>query len=105
MSQFFYRQLFGQTKEITRIDVNLRGKTAIVADSNTGLGLETTQQLLDLGLSKLIMAARNMPKAEAARKSLLEGHPPSSCHIEIWRLDLSSYCSVMAALLSSLEAK
>ncbi|KAK7946575.1 NAD(P)-binding protein [Apiospora aurea] len=94
MSQFFKRQFFGKTKEITRQDVDLRGKTAIITGSNTGLGLETARQLLDLGLSKLIMAVRSVPKAETARESLLEGRPPGSCEIEIWSLDLSSYQSV-----------
>ncbi|KAK8070918.1 NAD(P)-binding protein [Apiospora hydei] len=94
MSQFFKRQFFGKTKEITRQDVDLRGKTAIITGSNTGLGLETARQLLDLGLSKLIMAVRSVPKAETAREFLLEGRPPGSCDIEIWSLDLSSYQSV-----------
>ncbi|KAK8024072.1 NAD(P)-binding protein [Apiospora rasikravindrae] len=94
MSQFFKRQFFGKTKEISRQDVDLKGKTAIITGSNTGLGLETARQLLDLGLSKLIMAVRSVPKAETARESLLEGRSPGSCDIEIWSLDLSSYQSV-----------
>ncbi|RYP45208.1 hypothetical protein DL768_008401 [Monosporascus sp. mg162] len=95
LSQYFYRQFFLKTPALTRHDVDLGGKTAMVTGSNTGLGLEAAGQLLDLGLSKLIMAVRNVRKAEDARGQLMEKLAPNSCQIEIWPLDLSSYDSVM----------
>ncbi|KAI0387564.1 hypothetical protein F5Y04DRAFT_7383 [Hypomontagnella monticulosa] len=94
-SQYLYRQFIAKTKALTRRDVDLSGKTAIITGSNTGLGLETARQLLDLGLSKLIIAARNIPKAEIARNDLLKGRATNSCEIEVWSLDLSSYESVI----------
>ncbi|KAK7954816.1 NAD(P)-binding protein [Apiospora saccharicola] len=97
--RFLYRQFLAKTKEVDRDHVDLRGKTAIITGSNTGLGLETAHQLLDLGLSRLIMAVRNVPKAELARESLLRRHRPGSSSraiaIDIWKLDLSSYRSVV----------
>jgi NAD(P)-dependent dehydrogenase (short-subunit alcohol dehydrogenase family) len=93
-SQYLRRQFLITAPAVSRRDVDLKGKTAIITGSNTGLGLETASQLLDLGLSKLIMAVRTVPKAEAARRRLLSGRTPGSCEIEIWRLDLESYDSI-----------
>ncbi|RYP08516.1 hypothetical protein DL764_001847 [Monosporascus ibericus] len=69
-SQYFYRQLFVKPQGLKKSEFDLQGQTAIITGSNTGLGLETSRQLLDLGLSKLILA------------------------IEVWSLDLSSYESI-----------
>ncbi|PFH62261.1 hypothetical protein XA68_14392 [Ophiocordyceps unilateralis] len=95
LSQYFYRQFFGKTPTLTRDDVCLQGKTAIVTGSNTGLGLEVARQLLDLGLSKLILAVRDLSRGESARRQLYEGRVPDSCNVEISSLDLSSYESVV----------
>ncbi|KAI1810577.1 NAD(P)-binding protein [Poronia punctata] len=54
------------------------GKTAVVTGANSGIGLECSRQLLDLGLSKLIILA----------------HP--SAIIGVWKLDLSSNDSILA---------
>ncbi|KAF2685188.1 NAD(P)-binding protein [Lentithecium fluviatile CBS 122367] len=93
--QFFYRQFFVNTPALTQDNAKLKGKTAIVTGSNTGLGLEVSRQLLDLGLSKLILAVRNATKGKIAAKSLSSGRSPSSCEIEVWNLDLSAYESVV----------
>ncbi|KAL7918079.1 hypothetical protein ACQKWADRAFT_324096 [Trichoderma austrokoningii] len=78
-------------------DVNLRGKTAIITGSNIGLGFECAGQLLDLGLSKLIIAVRSEAKGEEAKKLLLSGRDPTKPPtIQVWKLDLSSYDSIMA---------
>jgi hypothetical protein len=53
----------------------LRGKAGIIAGSNTGLGCQASAQLLGLGISYLILAARSIAKVEAARKSLLASLP------------------------------
>ncbi|KAI1075565.1 hypothetical protein F5B20DRAFT_379308 [Whalleya microplaca] len=94
-SQYLYRQFFLKTPAISREEINLNGKTAIVTGSNIGLGLESARQLLDLGVSRLILAVRNEAKGEAARKDLSSGRSSSSDSIiEVWKLDLSSYDSV-----------
>ncbi|KAH7627196.1 hypothetical protein B0T09DRAFT_391590 [Sordaria sp. MPI-SDFR-AT-0083] len=76
LPHFAYQQL--TPKSVT--GVNLNGKTAIVTGSNTGVGLETARQLLDLGIRKLVLAVRNETKGAAA----------------VWNLDLSVYDSILA---------
>lgn len=93
--QYLHRQFIVKTPALTRSDVDLEGKTAIVTGSNTGLGLETSRQLLDLGLSKLILAVRSTSKGEAARENLLSGRNPKSHDVEVWPLDLSDYSSII----------
>ncbi|KAI0009468.1 retinol dehydrogenase 12 [Xylariaceae sp. FL0662B] len=95
-SSLLKRQLFRQPPVASRAEVDLSGKTAIVTGSNIGIGLECSRQLLDLGLSKLIIAVRNEPKGEAARKELLSGRTDGAHTIEVWKLDLSLYESVTA---------
>lgn len=94
---FIKRQLFRVPPTWTKKDVDLRGKTAIITGSNTGLGFECAGQLLDLGLSKLILAVRSEAKGEEAKKLLLAGRDPNKLPvIQVWKLDLSSYDSIMA---------
>ncbi|KAI1101091.1 retinol dehydrogenase 12 [Jackrogersella minutella] len=78
-------------------DVDLKGKTVVVTGSNTGIGLECARQLLDLGPTKLIVAVRNESKGQAAKVKLLSGRPPlADDTIEVWKLDLQSYDSIIA---------
>lgn len=93
-SQWVYRQFLGKTPPLTKSDVDLAGETAIVTGSNTGLGLETARQLLDLGLSRLILAVRTVSKGEKAREGLLANRDAASCQIDVWGLDMSSYDSI-----------
>ncbi|EGR52484.1 uncharacterized protein TRIREDRAFT_54227 [Trichoderma reesei QM6a] len=98
MLAFFQRQLFREPPVWTRQDADLSGQTAIVTGSNTGLGFECSAQLLDLGLSRLILAVRSESKGEEAKKLLLERQNSSTPPpvIEVWKLDLSSYDSIVA---------
>ncbi|KAI1377704.1 hypothetical protein F4677DRAFT_415277 [Hypoxylon crocopeplum] len=93
-SQYLYRQFFLKAPVVTKRDADLQGQTAIVTGSNVGLGLEAARQLLDLGLSRLILAVRSASKGEAARKDLSSGRTPGSFEIEVWSLDLGSYQSI-----------
>jgi NAD(P)-dependent dehydrogenase (short-subunit alcohol dehydrogenase family) len=72
----------------------LTGKTGIVTGSNIGIGLECTRQLLDLGLSTVIMAVRSVEKGTAAAAPLRRAHPKA--RIEVWVLDMLSYASITA---------
>ncbi|KAI1125041.1 retinol dehydrogenase 12 [Nemania abortiva] len=72
----------------------LAGKTAIVTGSNSGIGLECARQLLDKGLSKLILAVRDEGKGEIAREDLASGRDLGPDAIEVWHLDYSSYDSI-----------
>ncbi|EGE06038.1 short-chain dehydrogenase/reductase [Trichophyton equinum CBS 127.97] len=93
---FYQRQLF-TTPPLTSPDkVDLAGKTAIITGSNTGLGFECAQQLLDLGLSKLILAVRNETKGEEARGKLLSGRNADNHSIQVWKLDLLCYGSIVS---------
>ncbi|RYP81324.1 hypothetical protein DL769_002053 [Monosporascus sp. CRB-8-3] len=92
--RFFYRQLF-VTPPLPR-DVDLKGKTAMVTGSNAGLGLECARQLLDLGLSKLIIAVRDESKGHVARRRLLSGRKLEDGVVEVWKLDLLSYDSIIS---------
>ncbi|KAL5047918.1 hypothetical protein BDW71DRAFT_29138 [Aspergillus fruticulosus] len=93
---FIRRQLFGHPPIVLPEDANLSGKTAIVTGSNTGIGFECCKQLLHLGLSRLIIAVRSPSKGEEAKKQLLSSTPTTKCQIEVTKLDLASYDSILA---------
>ncbi|KAK7751572.1 hypothetical protein SLS62_006522 [Diatrype stigma] len=96
---YFYRQFTRRPAPVRGVD--LRGRTAIVTGSNTGLGFEVSRQLLGLGLSRLILAVRSEEKGKAAAARLAEDLPRRQedrdvAVIEVWPLDLSAYDSVVA---------
>ncbi|KAI0163524.1 hypothetical protein BJ166DRAFT_526572 [Pestalotiopsis sp. NC0098] len=93
---FAKRQLFVTPTLPTRDQYDLSGKTAIVTGANSGIGLETSRQLLDLGLSRLIIAVRSQSRGEAARDNLLAGRDAEKHVVEVWSLDLEIYESITA---------
>ncbi|KAM0346007.1 hypothetical protein ACHAPU_006061 [Fusarium lateritium] len=74
--------------------LDLSDNVMIVSGSNTGLGFETSQHLLRLGLGKLVMAVRSLDKGEKARQELLKSTKCSPEAIEVWYLDMANYESV-----------
>lgn len=88
---FLYRQWF-KTRQPIPAGTNLAGQTAIITGSNVGLGLEASRQLLDLGLSTLIVAVRSQTKGDEAAKGMRASYP--SARIEVWLVDMESYESV-----------
>ncbi|KAN0101642.1 NAD(P)-binding protein [Hyaloscypha variabilis] len=71
---------------------SLNGKIAIVTGANSGLGFESSKQLLGLGLSHLVMAVRSSEKGkDAAAKLRLAS---STATIDVWPLDMESYDSI-----------
>jgi NAD(P)-dependent dehydrogenase (short-subunit alcohol dehydrogenase family) len=70
------------------------GKVAAVTGANGGLGLETARELAGKG-AHVVMAARNLDKAEAARASIISDHPHAS--LEVIPLDLGNLGSVHTA--------
>ncbi|KAK2732571.1 short-chain dehydrogenase reductase family [Colletotrichum kahawae] len=96
LPRFFYHQLTFKPEVVKK--PRLEGKTAIVTGSNTGVGLETARQLLDLGVTKLILAVRNEEKGAAAATKITAGRQPPVAPgtVEVWRLDLCDYDSVVA---------
>ncbi len=69
------------------------GKVAVVTGGNGGLGLETSRQLAAHG-AHVIIGARNLAKAEAARQVIESTVPGAS--LEIRQLDLGSLESIAA---------
>ena len=67
------------------------GRVAIVTGANNGIGFETTKALATYGF-KIVMACRNMVKAEKAKVELLQKVPTAD--IDILQLDLSNLDSV-----------
>lgn len=82
---------------IKKMDFNLdnieskRGKIAIVTGANSGLGQEITIGLAKKDI-KVIMACRNINKAEIAKTGILK--TIENANIEIMKLDLNSLRSV-----------
>ncbi|KAI0395502.1 hypothetical protein F5Y17DRAFT_192780 [Xylariaceae sp. FL0594] len=96
---YLYRQLTYKPAPVRGVD--LRGKTAIVTGANTGIGFETAKQLLQLGLSQLILVVRDEHKGAVAAGKLRVVDIDNSMTttvpvVEVWKLDLSSYASVVA---------
>ncbi|KAF3004586.1 hypothetical protein E8E14_006004 [Neopestalotiopsis sp. 37M] len=94
-AQFLRRQFSSAPPALLREDADLSGKTAILTGANGGIGIECSRQLLDLGLSKLILAVRDEAKGKIARESLTP-LLKSDQSIEIWQLDYASYDSVLS---------
>lgn len=87
---FLYRQF--TTPKPLPSDIQLDGQTAIVTGSNIGLGLSACRQLLELGLSHLIMAVRSPTKGGEAARVLRQQF--KTAVISVWPLDLESYESI-----------
>ena len=68
-----------------------QGKIAIVTGANTGLGYETSLGLARTGM-KVILACRNLDKAQQAQARILSQIP--NAELEVIHLDLSKLASV-----------
>ncbi|CZR51213.1 related to short-chain dehydrogenase/reductase family protein, putative [Phialocephala subalpina] len=89
---FLRRRLTG-TKPLPA-GIQLTDQVAIVTGSSVGLGLEASRQLLQLGLSRLIMGVRSQVKGDAAAAQLRSAFP--SATISVWTVDRESYDSIRA---------
>ena len=90
--KFLYRQFFLTPSKADPQQSKLRGQTGIVTGSNIGLGLEASRQLLELGLSHLILAVRSKERGDNARIELAREAPGAK--IEVWDLNMSNYDSI-----------
>ncbi len=69
------------------------GRVVVVTGANSGLGLETSRELARKGAT-VVMAARNMEKAEAARADI--AGEISEASLDVRQLDLASLESIKA---------
>lgn len=77
--------------------IKLKNQVAIITGSNVGLGFEASRQLLQLGLSHLVMGVRSQTKGDAAAALLRTAFP--SATISVWILDMESYDSIRAFVI------
>ncbi|KAF3073956.1 Short chain dehydrogenase yanD [Trichoderma lentiforme] len=89
----FLRRQFTRPKPLSA-EITLDGRVAIVTGSNVGLGLSACKQLLQLGLSHLVMGVRSQAKGDVAASQLRKSFP--SALISVWIIDMESYDSVCA---------
>jgi NAD(P)-dependent dehydrogenase (short-subunit alcohol dehydrogenase family) len=68
-----------------------KGRIAIVTGANTGLGFETAKALAQKE-AKVILACRNLQKAEAAKAEIIKAIPQAD--LDIIQIDLSKLASV-----------
>ena len=78
-----------RTRWTTRIIPDVSGRTICITGANSGLGLEATRNLVNAG-AHVIMACRNVEKAEVAARSLGSGKGS----VEVRQLDLASLASI-----------
>lgn len=67
------------------------GKTVIVTGANSGIGFKIIETMVYLGAA-VIMACRNLSKAESAKNVLLDEYP--NANIIVMELDISSLDSI-----------
>ena len=72
-------------------NLSLKGKTVLITGANSGIGYKETELMLYLG-ADVIMACRNLQKAEKAREALLQEYPDAS--ITLMELDMASLASI-----------
>jgi NAD(P)-dependent dehydrogenase (short-subunit alcohol dehydrogenase family) len=78
----------------------MSAKLAIVTGATSGIGLETARGLVTAGWD-VVLACRDVVRAEAVRDMLRAGDP--SAQVSIARLDLASFASIRACAASLLQ--
>ncbi|MEM7117367.1 MAG: oxidoreductase [Chloroflexota bacterium] len=72
---------------------DLTGKVVVITGANSGLGLESTKAIAAKGAT-VVMACRNMSKAEQAKTAVLQQVP--NAKLDLMQLDNASLASVRA---------
>lgn len=91
--------LRGQLSTPPQPDVDFSGRTVIVTGANSGLGLDAAKLLSSLNCSTIVLACRNLSKAQQAKEEVIKSssaEKKASSHIIIMELDLESFASVVA---------
>ena len=74
-------------------NISLKSKTVLVTGANSGVGFKTAEIAVSLG-ADVILACRNMERAQEARLNLLCDYQEAS--ISVMELDLASLASIEA---------
>jgi len=90
---FIKRQLLSWPQEP---NFSFNSRTIIVTGGSSGLGLEAARSLIELGAKQVIIACRNVEKGETAKRNILVSTNCPSEAVEVWKLDLNQYSSVLA---------
>ncbi|KAJ6459679.1 hypothetical protein C8R45DRAFT_942227 [Mycena sanguinolenta] len=93
-STVFLHNQFCEKPQWPAPGTSLAGQTAIVTGCNTGLGFEAAMQLLELGLSRLVLAVRSMERGNAAADKMRLAYPRAK--YDVWELNMSFYPSIQA---------
>ncbi|KAF8589340.1 short-chain dehydrogenase [Ramaria rubella] len=95
MGQFTaWKYIKDQYTKLPLVSADLAGKTVVVVGANGGLGLGAAKHLATMNPGRLILACRNMEKAEGAVKAVRDA---TGCEtLEPWCIDLSDFKSVCA---------
>ncbi|KAE8746049.1 hypothetical protein FOCC_FOCC007172 [Frankliniella occidentalis] len=94
----YYKLTTGRCRSRRRLD----GLTAVVTGANSGIGKETARDLARRG-ARVIMACRNLAKAERAREDIVRTTGNEDVHVR--SLDLSRLASVHAFVDGFLETE
>lgn len=73
----------------------MKGKTVIVTGANSGIGKATAAGIVKLQ-GRVIMACRDLDKAEEAARDIQQGTGAGSTQLLVKQLDLASLTSVRA---------
>ena len=79
--------------------ISLKGKTVVVTGSNSGVGYKTAETMLYLG-ARVILACRNMQRANEARNKLAAEY--SESNISVMLLNLAHF-SFIDAFVSKIK--
>lgn len=74
--------------------MDLKGKTALVTGSNSGIGWATARALAADG-AQVILGCRNLHKAEDAREAILKLHPKAT--VDVISMDLANIMNIKSA--------
>lgn len=77
------------------VNEDYSGRIVIVTGATSGIGKEAAFKFAALGATKVIIAARDLEKGEST-KAALEKRLGRKDQLEVWKLDMMSYDSVVA---------
>jgi NAD(P)-dependent dehydrogenase (short-subunit alcohol dehydrogenase family) len=89
---FLYSQFFVTPQYPNQ---SFEGQTVLITGANVGLGKEAARHVTRLGAERVILGVRNVPAGEEA-KADIEKSTGRSGVCEVWKVDLSSFESVLA---------